>query len=478
MQIDEKKIQSIVDEVMSQLGGKSVQAPTVGPRPASPALLRNSGRYGCFRDMDSAVKAARSAFEQLGELTLETRHKMIEAMRDVTVRNARELSQRAVEETGMGRVEDKVNKNILAATKTPGVDSVRPEIWTGDFGLTTMERAPFGVIGSIAPTTNPTETIVNNGISMIAAGNAVVFNAHPRAKKVSLHLIALLNQAIISAGGPDNLICCVEEPTLESANALMDHKGVDLLVVTGGPAVVDAAMSRRKKVIAAGPGNPPVVVDETAHVERAARDIYLGASLDNNIICVVEKEIIATKAVYDRLKAALKAQGAYFVRESLVPKLERCYTEDGKDANRHFVGKNASVILKAIGIEVHDDPRLIIAEVDEANPLVQVEGLMPVIPLVRVNDVNDGIDMAKRVEHGFRHTAVMHSTNLNALHRMARVMNCSIFVKNGPSYAGLGFTGEGYTSFTIASPTGEGLTYAKHFTRERRCVLKDYLRIV
>lgn len=479
MQLDEKKIQAIVDEVLGQVMTRPAASPAAasGPRRAPKSSVASG--YGLFPDVDKAVAAARTAFEQLREGGVDMRRRVIDVIRDVGVKNAKDLSVRAVEETGMGRVEDKINKNILAATRTPGVECLVTESWTGDHGLTIMERAPYGVIGSITPTTNPTETIINNSISMIAAGNSVVYNCHPRAKLVSGHLVSMLNQAVISVGGPQNLICMVAEPTLESANALMDHKGIALLAVTGGPAVVSAAMSRKKKVIAAGPGNPPVVVDETAHVERAARDIVNGASLDNNIVCAVEKEIIATRAVYDRLKNALKQCGVYFLREGLVPKLEKLLVmPDGWEANRDFVGKNASYILKAIGVEVQDDPRLVICEVDEPHRFVQTELLMPVVPLVRAEDVDAAIDMAKRVEHNFRHTAVMHSTNLDALHRMARVMDCSIFVKNGPSYAGMGLTGEGYTSFTIASPTGEGLTCARHFSRERRCVLKDYFRIV
>lgn len=477
MQLDDPKIQDIVERVVQRLGQAGVlPAPGAVPSPVRTAPAA-AGRYGIFPDVDSAVKAARSAFEQLQTQSLELRGHMIDAMRDVTRRSAAELSHQAVEETGMGRVDDKIQKNLLAANKTPGIEGLEPVAYTGDHGLTLMERAPYGVIGSITPCTNATETIVCNGIGMIAAGNAVVFNTHPRAKRVGAHFVRMLNQAIVAAGGPDNLLCVVAEPTLESANALMEHPGIALLVVTGGPAVVAAAMKKPKKVIAAGPGNPPCVIDETAHLERAAKYAVAGASFDNNIVCVVEKEVIAVASIADRLRQLMTENGAYLLRESQIAKVERLVVGE-KGPVTEYVGKDAKYILRKAGIDVSGDPRVILCEVGEKHPFVQEELLMPVLPMVRVASADEAIDMAKRVEHGYRHTAVMHSTNLDRLHKMARVMDCSIFVKNAPSFAGLGYGGEGYTTYTIASPTGEGLTYSRHFTRERRCVLKDYFRIV
>ncbi len=483
MQLDEPRIQEIVEKVLSALqqpGGGGDGAPKqVEPqtRQGPTILIPTAGRYGVFSDVDSAVKNARIAFEQLQAMSLAERDKMIEACREVCRRNVMELSRQTVEETKMGRVEDKVNKNLLAINHTPGTESMRPEAWSGDHGLTIMERAPYGVIGSITPTTNATETIICNAIGMIAAGNSVVFNTHPTAKGVSNHLIRMLNQAILSVGGPENLLTVVAEPTIQSANSLMEHEDINLLVVTGGPGVVDAAMSKKKKVIAAGPGNPPALVDETAHLDRAARSIVMGASLDNNIVCVVEKEIIAVKSIADKLKQQLGNSGAFLLRDSMIGRLEKTVIGKG-GPNKEMVGKDASYILKAAGIDVTGDPRIIVPEVDEAHDFVQMELLMPVIPLVRVASAAEGIAMSKRVEHDFRHTAVIHSTNIDNMHAMARLMNCSIFVKNAPSWAGLGMGGEGYPSFTIASPTGEGVTYTRHFSRERRCVLKDYFRIV
>lgn len=473
MALDETKVAQIVEQVLARLQ-------TGGAGPGAPAVvtgLRDVGRRGVFADVDAAVAAARKAHEQLMALPLEVRDRAVAAMRKVSIDRTQELAQMAVSETGLGRVEDKVKKNVLAASRTPGTEILQPRAFTGDFGLTLTERAPYGVICSITPCTNATETVINNAIGMVAGGNGVVINGHPSAKGVIAHTIRLLNQAMVDAGAPDNLVCTIPEPTIESAGAVMKHPGTALVVVTGGPAVVRAAMSTGKKCIAAGPGNPPVLVDETAHLEKAAKDIVAGASFDNNIICIVEKEILAVEAIADRLKQELVRAGAFLVRDAQVAKLTAALV-DGDHPNKRFVGKNAGVILREIGVDVPPDVRLAFFEAPESHPLVQIEQLLPVLPFVRVKNVEEGIAAGLRVEHGYRHTAVMHSLNVENLHRYARVANTSIFVKNAPSYAGLGFTGEGYTSWTIASPTGEGLTTALNFTRERRCVLKDYFRIV
>ena len=492
MQLDEQRIQEIVDKVMARLGpearrtpaeaafraagNSSAKPPGPPPRGGKEARIPRA-QHGLFPDVDSAVAAARKAFEQYDSVPLATRERIVAAMRKVTLENLRSLSEYAVAETGYGRVEDKIKKNELCATKTPGPEILRPLAYSGDHGMAIIDRASYGVIGAITPTTNATETIINNGIGMLAGGNAVVFNTHPYAWRTCAHFVDMLNQTIVAAGGPPNLLTNVAEPTIESAQKLMTAKGVRLLVVTGGPAVVKAAMTSGKRAIAAGPGNPPAVVDETARLDVAARGIIEGASIDNNIVCVAEKEICAVGKIADPLKAELQKLGCYLLNERQVSALEKVIL-DGDHTNKDWVGKNAGVIGKQIGIHVPDECRLLIADVPEEHPFVQHELLMPVIGLVRYSDVTSAIAGAVRCEHGFGHTAVMYSTNIEALSAMARTINCSIFVKNGSSLAGLGYGGEGYTSFTIASPTGEGLTTALSFTRERRCTLKDTFRFV
>jgi len=367
---------------------------------------------------------------------------------------------------------------VGVAEKTPGCEILRPIAYTGDDGLMLTERAPYGVMLAITPTTNPTETILCNAIGMVAAGNAVVFNVHPSAAQTCNWCVHLLNEAIQAAGGPRDVVVSIERPTVESAQALMKHPLIRLVVVTGGPVVVRQAMNSGKKVIAAGPGNPPAVVDETANLDKAADAIVRGASLDNNIVCIAEKEIIAVDSIASELVRRLQSKPVLVLDARQTRELEKVLLE-GDHVNKAWVGKDAGVIAQQIGIGGHGhDLRLLLCEVEEGHPFVQHELLMPVIPLFRVRDAADAIAAALRVEHGFHHTATMHSLNIDHMAAMARLCNCSIFVKNDASYAGLGLGGEGYTSFTIASPTGEGLTTALHFTRERRCTLKEAFRFV
>lgn len=439
---------------------------------------------GVFTTVDAAVSAARKAYGALNELTLEQRTTIIDSIRLKMRLHAEILAQKAHEETGMGRVEDKVLKNLLVTDKTQGPEALVPEALSGDRGLTLTEWAPYGVIGSITPSTNPTSTIICNTIGMVAAGNAVVFNVHPMAKAVSILNVELINEAIMEAGGPPNLVTTIAEPTIASANELMMAQGVDLLVVTGGEAVVKAAMSSGKRALCAGPGNPPVVVDETADIEKAAADIIRGAGMDNGIICILEKEVFVVEAVADQLLAAFTRHGAIVLKSHEVNQLEKVIFEKTNGMRKpavmkkEMIGKNVQFILSKIGLQVADDVRIAIAPVSVGHPLIWTEQLLPVLPVARVPNADQAIDLAKEAEHGYRHTAVIHSKNLDNLSRMARVMGCSIFVKNGPSLAGLGYGGEGYTSFSIASPTGDGLTGPRSFVRPIRCVLVDNFRIV
>ena len=318
---------------------------------------------------------------------------------------------------------------------------------------------------------------------MLAAGNAVVFNVHPSARQTSIRNIHLINEAILAAGGPRNVVTTIAEPTIQSAQALMQHKGIRILVVTGGPGVVKAALASGKRAICAGPGNPPVVVDETALVEKAGRDLARGHSSDNNVICTDAKAVFVVASVPERLKKSIAA-GGYELKSWQQERLMKTIFKETRGAGRPgvintaFIGKNAGVILEAMGVSGGANARLLFLEVEAEHPLVWTEQMMPVLPIVRVKDADEGIDLARKAEHGFGHTASMHSLNLANLSRMAREINTSIFVKNGPNLAGLGFGGEGHTSFTIASPTGEGLTNPVSFSRLRRCTLVDHFRIV
>jgi len=476
--LTDRDIEAVARRIVADLQAAPGARPAAGAPDAAPA----SG-LGVYSTVDEAVQAARQAQPRFARLPLKTRAQIIAAIRQTMIEHAAALAKAAHEETGLGRVEDKVVKNLLVTEKTPGLEDLYPQAVTGDHGLSLIEPAPFGVIGAITPCTNPTSTIICNAIGMLAAGNAVVFNVHPTAKHCSIQTVALINKAIRSAGGPPDVVTCLANPTIETAQETMRHPGIRLLVVTGGGAVVKAAMASGKRAICAGPGNPPVVVDETAHIDKAGRDIVLGASTDNNIICTDEKEVLVVASMGDALIRAMTNAGAVLVDKSRVAQLEKVIFRDiagprcEAHVNRDLIGKNASVILQKIGMNVPDSVRLGIVEVDEDHPLLWTEQMMPILPVCRVADVDAAIDLAVRVEGGRRHTAVMHSTNIDSLSRMARECDCSIFVKNGRSQAGLGLDAEGYASFTIASPTGEGLTGPRSFSRWRRCVMVDHFRI-
>ena len=476
------QIDLIASEVVNYLKSSDKKLPAFPGHSYPDHTLSDSGR-GVFDELDAAIAAAKSAYDQLKQSSLEQRNKIISNIRKKMLLHADDLAKRAHEETGLGRYEDKIVKNKLVTEKTPGPEILYPNAQSGDRGLMLMEPAPYGVIGAITPVTNPTSTIICNTIGMIAAGNSVVFNVHPSAKNVSIYNIQLLNDAIVESGGPANLVTTVTHPTIESAQQMMKHKDIRLLVVTGGVGVVREAMTSGKRAICAGPGNPPVVIDETADIEHAAKNIVSGASMDNNIICVDEKEVFVVSSVVDQLLAAFTRHNTIVLNTQQITQLEKVIFSENKGPGKpsvmekSLIGKNAKVILEKIGLHVEDKIRLAIAPVPLDHPLVWSEQMMPVLPVVSMPDANSAIDIAIKAEHGFKHTAVMYSKNLDNLSRMARESDCSIFVKNGPSVSGLGYGGEGYCSFSIASPTGEGLTTARSFSRERRCVLVDHFRI-
>lgn len=472
MSFENQQICRIVDEVVKNLQGRGADY--------AQTTQQANGSWLCG-DANEAVENAKRAQKQLMLMTLEERGRLVAAMREAALANAVKLAELAHEETGYGNVAHKTLKNELSAKKTPGIEDLPTQAYSGDDGLTIVEQAPFGVIGSITPSTNPTSTVINNSISMIAAGNAVVYNPHPAAKKASQEAMRILNEAIVEAGGPPALITTVKEPTLESGQAIMNHKDIKMLSITGGEAVVAVAMKTGKKVVAAGPGNPPVIVDDTAVIPKAAKDIVDGASFDNNVLCVAEKEVFAFDGIADQLIGEMERNGAYRVSGADIDKIVGTVLlpKDGAYViNRKFVGRDAAFILRESGVAYTGNPRLVIAEVNASHPFVTVEMLMPVLGIVRVANIDEAVDEAFRAERGCQHSALIHSTNIRNMSKAASVMNTTIFVKNAPSYSGLGFGGEGYATLTIATPTGEGLTSARTFTRARRCVLKGDLRII
>jgi aldehyde dehydrogenase len=474
MHVDEKLIRSVVSQVLAEVRQNGHAAPS-----------GFSGRHGVFTCVKEAVAAAQHAFEQLCGRTREDRKRIIDHIRRISIDQSVELGTMEMQETQIGRLEHKIEKLKLLGERTPGVEFLRSEVFSGDHGLAVIEHAPFGVIGAITPVTHSLPTITGNAVSMIAAGNTVVVNPHPSGKRVAAEGVRRFNQAISRDLGIDNLICVIAEPTLETAEQIFRHRDVAMICVTGGPAVARAALNSGKRAVVAGPGNPPVVVDETADLQRAAKSIIAGAAYDNNLLCIAEKEVFVVASVFDTLQDAMQKAGAVRLNAREVDRLTQAAIVDvGEGDHRHpapakdFLGKDAAVLAQAAGRPVPPGTELLFGETDETNPFVPVEQMMPFLPLVRCRNVDEAIEKARHFEHGFRHTAIIHSTNVRNMTHMGRAMNTTLFVKNGPSFAALGVGGEGYISFSIATPTGEGVTTPLTFTRERRCSMIDDLCVL
>ena len=476
--ISESEIRKIVENIV-----RGMDAPVSGWTSTS---YEGRKLIGVYSDMNEAIDAAEQGYKAVRSMTVEQREKIITEIRKLTREEAPIMAKIGVAETGMGRVEHKRLKHILVADKTPGTEDIVSEAKTGDSGLTLTEMAPFGVVGAITPSTNPSETVICNSIGMIAAGNGVVFNPHPGAICTSNYAVDLVNRASAAAGGPKVLVCSMDKPTLDSASVMQSHPKIRLLVCTGGPGVVKAVLSSGKKAIGAGAGNPPVIVDDTADIRKAGKDIIDGCSFDNNLPCIAEKEVFAFRNIADDLIREMQKNGAYLINKEQADKLAGIVLEEKtnkagktvKTISRTCVGRDAAVLLEKIGISVSSDIRCIICETGFEHDFVQHELMMPILPIVRVDTIEEAIDLAVKAEHGNRHTAHMHSKNIDHLSAFARAVETTIFVKNAPSYAGIGFGGEGHTTFTIAGPTGEGITSARSFTRKRRCVMADSFRII
>ncbi|WP_394149320.1 aldehyde dehydrogenase [Vibrio maritimus] len=449
---------------------------------------------GVFATVDAAIEATHKAqIEYYVNCTKEGREAIITAIRGAVLARAEDFAKMVREETKLGRVEDKVAKHQLTAAKTPGTEILETQVWSGDNGISLGERAPYGVIGAVTPVTNPTETIVNNAISMLAGGNAVTFNVHPSSKVVSAMMIDLLNDTIVAAGGPENLVTMVKEPTLETLNEIASSPLINMLVGTGGPGLVKAILQSGKKGVGAGAGNPPVIVDASANLDLAAAGVYGGASFDNNLLCIGEKEVFVEESVADAFLDKLEEVGAYVMSAKEAEKLtDKILTldefEGAKPCTAHeiarvwhpvkqYVGQDAGEILKSVGVK--SDTRLAVMLVENDHPLVHVEQMMPVLPVVICKDIDEAIERAVAAERGNKHSACIYSGNIENVTKFGGRINTTIFAHNGPTLSGVGYNAEGTSTFTIAGPTGEGITNALSFTRARRfAIAQGGLRIV
>lgn len=473
MQLTEDLIRNVVQEVLSHMRNGHA-APTNG----------HAGRGGVFDDVNAAVAAATAAQKEFERRGLDDRKKAVDCIRRICIEQSEPLGREEFEETKIGRLKHKIEKLVVAAERTPGVEFLRTEAYSGGNGIALTEYAPFGVIGIITPVTHSLPTLAGNAINMLASGNALVCNPHPSGARIACKGVQLFNRAIHDAIGIDNLLTIIGNPTLESAQAIFDHRDVRLLCVTGGPAVGRAALRSPKRAIVAGPGNPPVVVDETADLDRAARSIIEGAAYDNNLLCIGEKEVFAVGAIFDELMEAMTRHKAYRLDGRHIEALTKVAfvpAEGGKGklmVNKDLIGQDAAVLAKHAGLDIPADAELIFGETEESHPFVEHEQMMPFVPFVRVPGVDTAIALAKKYEHGFKHTAIIHSRNVETITRMGRELDTSLFVQNGPSMASLGLGGEGYLSFSIATPTGEGVTTPLTFTRQRRTSTVGSMRIL
>ncbi|WP_437192370.1 aldehyde dehydrogenase [Planctomicrobium sp. SH527] len=489
MQANENTIRAVVEEVLSELGRQpkfSGTAPAAARKGGIPVIsagasapasssygYSGSGNYGVFDNVNDAVNAATEAFKQLQKKTWADREKVVQLVKSMCEKNADQWGRAEMEETKIGRVDHKIEK-LKIIKLVPGTEFIKPDCYSGDNGLTLEEYAPFGVVGAITPVTHSLPTLAGNIVNIVASGNTVVFNPHPGGKNIACAGVQAFNKAFAEAIGIENLVTIISKPTIETANEIFAHKGVRLLLVTGGPAVARAALQSPKKAIVAGPGNPPVVVDFTADLEKAAKCIVSGAAYDNNLLCIGEKEVFAEQKIFDPLMDAVSRHGGYRLNAQQIDALTKLAFAPPKEPgghailNRDFIGKDAAVLAQAIGLNVPASTQILYGETDTKNPFVPEEQMMPFIPFVRTRDTMHSIELALEFEHGYGHTALIHSRDVQTMNLMQRMANTTLFIKNGASMAGLGLGGEGYLSFSIATPTGEGVTTPLTFTKKRR----------
>ena len=481
MQIQEQLIADIAKEVVARLRVQ-LQQPVSS---AAPVTRAAAPQDGVFATVDEAVNAAYEAQKKVGAMSLADRGRMTNIIVRICEERREELGRMEMEETKVGRLDHKILK-LTNMRFVLGVEAMRSDARSDSTGLCIIEHAPWGVIGMMLPVTHSVPTMASNAINILAAGNTAIFGPHPSGAKVARYALQLFNREIERVFGFSNVLTTTHEASIEAAEQVFHHPKVALLCVTGGMAVAQAAAKSGKRVIAGGPGNPPVVVDETADLDRAAKCIIEGAAFDNNLLCTGEKEIFVVTSVADAFISAMKRAGAFQLDSAAIERLTRAaFTFEGggggcarAHVKKDLVGKDASVLAAAAGVRVPADTQLLFGETDENHAFVVEEQMMPFIPVVRVRDVDAAIAASVKAEHGYRHTAIIHTQNVETATRMARAMNTTIFVQNAASPAALGVGGAGYFSHTIATPTGEGVTTPLTFTRQRQMIVGDALRII
>ena len=367
----------------------------------------------------------------------------------------------------------KLMKNRGSIIEAAGTEAIQPKVMASSKGLTVEYRAPYGLVAALTPVTNGLPTVACNTMAMIAAGNSIVFNAHPAGKENAAKAVDLLNRAVMEAGGPENLATMPRIPNTDTLKEMMESPLVSLLIGTGGEGMVDLLMSAKKKVIAAGPGNVPTIIDETADVARAAQTLMMNVPVENTMLCITEKEAFVVEEVFDEFMAQMQKLGARLLTQEEAEKVAAVavYQEpNGKWMPvKKFVGRDPNVILEAAGVTPSDyDLRLAIIDANMDCPFVPCEQLMPIFPVVKCKDFAEAERLAVETEHGYHHSASIWTGSLERATHFGKLINTTCFAMNGATVAACGMDGTGTGSVTIATGTGEGFTNPATFTRVRR----------
>ena len=356
------------------------------------------------------------------------------------------LAKMAVEETGMGVVEDKIIKNHYASeyiynafknTKTCGV--IERDEAAG------IERIaePVGVIGAVIPTTNPTSTAIFKTLIALKTRNGVVISPHPRAKNATIAAAKIVLDAAVDAGAPADIIGWIDAPSLPKTNLLM--KEVDLILATGGPGMVKAAYSSGTPALGVGAGNTPAIIDESADLTLAVSSIIHSKTFDNGMICASEQSVIALDSVYDEVKSLLRKMGCYVLNASELDKVRKTILINGA-LNAKIVGQKAATIAKLAGFDVDEDTKILVGEVSSVDPAEEFahEKLSPVLALYRASDIKDAFAKAEQLvaDGGFGHTSSIYLDEINEKAKLdefaARMKTCRILVNTPSSQGGIG----------------------------------------
>ncbi len=370
-------------------------------------------------DLNGVISRVREAQKVFATYTQEQVDKIFEAVAVAANSMRIPLAKMAVEETGMGIVEDKVIKNHFAAeeicnkyrcTKTCGVierDATN--------GLTKIAE-PVGIVAGVVPTTNPTATVIFKTLISLKTRNGIIFSPHPRAKKCTIYTAKMLLDAAVKAGAPENIIGWIDEPSIDLTQHLMSHEGVNLILATGGPGMVKSAYSSGKPALGVGAGNVPAIIDETADIKMAVSSILMSKTFDNGVICASEQSVIVHQKIYDEVKAEFEYRGAYILNKKEREKVAKTIVQDGK-LNAAIAGQSALKIAEMSGIKVPANTKVLIGEVEEVGKQepFSFEKLSPVLAMYKVKSFEEGVDKAEALVMfgGPGHTSVLYTANQN-----------------------------------------------------------------